>query len=319
MRTVLITGGAGFIGHHLVRELLPRGYRIIIIDNLSNSNKDFASDLKTKKFDLQNLDLYEADVRDDAAISNIFECEDIDTCIHLAAKISVSDSIIRPRETIDVNVIGTLNVLQECRANNVSNFVFASSASVYGHVHRLPVSEERPPHPVSPYGSSKLAGEALISAYKSGIRNCKILRLFNVYGQGQTSTYAGVIKKFTERLSNRLPPIIYGTGDQTRDFIHVKEVVRAIILAAESKNIIDASADDSATFNIGTGKPITITELARLMIRAFGLEGKVEPIFSDSIKGDIMNSYADIRKAENMLGFSAKDLLRSGTLDWEKL
>jgi UDP-glucose 4-epimerase len=275
--------------------------------------------MTTKKYDLENFRFCKEDIRDYDAISSVFGTESVDTCIHLAAKTSVPDSITRPRETLEVNVIGTLNMLQICRDNNVRNFVFASSAAVYGHANALPASEEQSPQPISPYGASKLGGEALVSSFKSAIKNSKILRFFNVYGRGQTSTYAGVIKKFTQRLSNHLPPIIYGTGNQTRDFIHVSDVVSAITLAVEARGNTDECENDSFVFNIGTGKPITITELAHLMIRAFGLEGEIEPLYSEAILGDIENSYADIRKAEKILKFSAKDILRSGTLDWQEL
>jgi UDP-glucose 4-epimerase len=314
MHKVLVTGGSGFIGHHLVRELISQKYRVIVVDSLVNSNEGFTNDLEKNKTIRENVLLYKQDIRNKQALFDIFEREKIDTCIHLAAQISVQDSIIHPFRTVDVNIIGTLNILQACCANNVNNFVFASSAAVYGHPKTLPLSEDEMVQPISPYGASKVAGEALVSSYKSKIKHCLSLRFFNAYGKGQTSAYAGVITKFMERLSNRLPPIIYGKGNQTRDFIHVSDIVQAIILVAESMPDRSDFMDNNSQFNIGTGKPTSILELANILIDIFGLSGELQPIFSDPIPGDILHSYADIEKSKSLLKLSAKEDLRSGLM-----
>jgi UDP-glucose 4-epimerase len=309
---VLVTGGSGFIGHHLTKELISEKYKIVIVDSLANSNECFMNELKKNKNIHENMVLYKQDIRNKQALFDIFKDEKIDTCIHLAAQSSVQDSITKPLETIHVNVIGTLNLLEACCDNNVDNFVFASSAAVYGHPKTLPVSEDHRTQPISPYGASKVAGEALVSSFRSSLKNCQILRFFNVYGKGQTSHYAGVITKFMERLSNRLPPIIYGKGNQTRDFVHVSDIVQAIILVAEGMPNLSDSTDNVTTFNIGTGKPTSVLELANMLIDIYGLGGKLQPIFSDPIAGDIIHSYADLRKSKDLLKFSAKEDLRSG-------
>jgi UDP-glucose 4-epimerase len=315
VRTVLVTGGCGFIGHHLVKELIAGKYKVIILDNLSTSNDRFMNDLQSYKCSNGNVFLHKQDIRNKEAVSEIFRLEGIDVCIHLAGKTSVQESIRQPHETINVNVSGTLNILQACSENNIDNFVFASSAAVYGHPRGLPVSEDHIVQPLSTYGASKVAGEALISSFSSRLKNCQILRFFNVYGEGQTSTYAGVITKFIERLSTRSPPIINGKGHQTRDFIHVSDIVRAIILASEIKQNARKRVHSPNILNIGTGSPTSILDLARTLISIFDLERAIEPIFSPPVTGDIIHSYANIKKAKQLLGFSAKKDLRSGLMN----
>ncbi len=169
-------------------------------------------------------------------------------------------------------LMGPLTVLEACTKNNVNNFVFASSAAVYGEPKNWPISESHILSPLSPYGASKVAGEALVSCYRNlnQIQNTLSLRFFNIYGKGQSPQYAGVITKFTERLSQRLPPIIYGDGNQTRDFISVNDVVNAILLAAKLNDEDNSNNASNMTLNIATGRPIRIKDLARLMIKISG-------------------------------------------------
>jgi UDP-glucose 4-epimerase len=299
LTNILVTGGAGFIGHHLVRRLSKdNDCKITIIDNLSNSNKNFGTQLPNR-----NIIFYKEDIRNRETISDILKRERIETCIHLAAKISVFESIVKPYDTVDVNVNGTLSILDACADNDVKNFVFASSAAVYGAPKVLPVLEDHPLEPLSPYGASKVACEALATSYRNSgkIPNTTSLRFFNVYGEGQTLEYAGVITKFLERLSKGLPPIIFGDGKQTRDFISVEDVVTAILLAVESKV--------PGVFNIGTGKPISISELATKLINAFDLE--IKPIYEKAKQGDIVHSYANTLKSADVLNFTAIHTLES--------
>lgn len=293
------------MGYHIVQQLIFSNpdCRIAIVDNLSKPCKRFDAKQKHSK-----VALYNEDIRHPETLSDIVKRERIDTCIHLAAVTSVADSITRPFETIDVNVKGTLSVLQACVKNGVDNIVFASSAAVYGNPKMLPIPEDHPLEPISPYGISKVTGEMLLSSYKAlgRIRNAISLRFFNIYGKGQNPTYAGVITKFAEQLSKGLPPIIYGTGEQTRDFISVTDVAKAIIRAAETESI-------SGVFNIGTGKPLSVSELAKKMIKAFNLE--IEPIYRDALQGDIMHSYADITKSNHMLKFTADSSLESDLIN----
>ena len=309
---LLVTGGAGFIGHHLVKRLLlsQRNYKIIIIDNLSSGNKNFL-DGNNNRSSSKKFSFYKEDIRNKKNILDIFNHErPIDTCIHLAAKINVHDSIINPEDTIDVNVKGTLNILEACSNNGVKNFIFGSSAAVYGEPKKLPLSEDdHLLEPLSPYGASKVAGEALVSSYRRSkkIKNAIALRFFNVYGEGQNIEYAGIITRFAERLSRGLQPIIYGDGKQTRDFVSVNDVVTAILLAVTEADKIKTS---SSVFNIGTGIPIGIDDLAQRMIRIFGID--LEPIYYGSKEGDIKDNYADTRKSKNILKFIAIEELESG-------
>jgi UDP-glucose 4-epimerase len=308
MHKILITGGRGFIGSHLVKKVAKRDYKIYIVDNLDVENTNNNKNTKALQNHHSKISFYKEDLRNKKGISYIFNHEKIDTCIHLAAKIDVLDSIKNPYYTFDVNVKGTLNLLEACSNNKVKNFIFASSASVYGEALKLPISEDHILEPLSPYGASKVAGEALVSTYKKlgKIKNAISLRLFNVYGEGQSLEYAGVIKKFADRLSRRLPPIIYGDGKQTRDFVSVHDVVNAIILAAELEFKIQPSI---GVFNVGTGTPTSISDLAQKMIRISGLN--LEPIYDLANKAEIMNSYADITRSKNILKFIPKCHLES--------
>lgn len=301
---MLITGGAGFIGRHVVNKLAYHKVQIAIIDDLSNSYADFTTGSQDK------IVFYKQDIRNKRAVLEIFRNEKPDTCIHLAARISVTDSITNPSDTVDVNVGGTLNMLEACSENKTENFIFASSAAVYGNSENLPLSEDQTLRPISPYGASKIAGEALVAAYRNSgkIENTTSLRFFNIYGEGQTPEYAGVITRFAERLSKKLPPVIYGSGDQTRDFISVTDVVNAIIIAATlDKNKKESSSHP--VFNIGTGKPLTIKDLAQLMIMISKLE--LKPIYSEARIGDITHSYADMGRSKKHLAFVESEKIDS--------
>jgi UDP-glucose 4-epimerase len=297
MQSILVSGGAGFIGTHLIN------YRkIIIIDNLSNaqpfSNNLISSNTKPK------IKFYKTDIRDKGTISDIIRREKIDTCVHLAARMSVEESVRKPQRVVNVNIQGTFSMLEACSQNDVKTFVFASSAAVYGRAKvLLPIPEDHVLEPLSPYGATKVAGESLINSYKNcgKIKNAIILRFFNVYGEGQSKEYAGVITNFVARLSAGRPPVIYGDGRQTRDFISVEDAASILIAAT-------AQAEEtglSGTFNVGTGSPVTINELAKKMIRIFGLDN-IEPIYREEKKGDILFSLADISRLKHILKTEAK-------------
>jgi UDP-glucose 4-epimerase len=313
MNRVLVTGGAGFIGHHLLKRLFQLNCHVTVIDNLSNRNENFPirNNNNNYYYDAldKNISFYKEDIRNKDSISDIFKNERIDTCIHLAAKISVSESVLNPYDTLDVNINGTLNVLEACSNNQVRNFVFASSAAAYGEPKKLPISEDHPLDPLSPYGLSKGIGETLVSTYRNlkKLQHTISLRFFNVYGEGQTLEYAGVIPKFAERLSKGLPPIIYGDGKQTRDFVSVNDVVNAILLAAESPNNNLSSKYPLRVFNIATGKSISINELAQMMIRIYGFD--FEPIYERELEGDIKYAAVDMTNSKNILGFVATEQL----------
>src|SRR5918994_5150933 len=239
MNNWLITGGAGFIGQHLTERLLSadKKFNVIIIDNLSNSENIQSEDPVRRKlnFNKRSLKFFKEDIRNKEALTQIIKDQSIDVCVHLAAKVSIPESIKNPEDTIDINVKGTTCLLEACSASRVKTFIFASSAAVYGRIQALPVSEKHVPEPLSVYGASKVAGEALVSAYGNTkrIKNAVSLRIFNVYGRNQTSRYAGVVTRFASRLSKGKPPIIYGDGKQTRDFISVHDVVNSIMAASK--------------------------------------------------------------------------------------
>jgi UDP-glucose 4-epimerase len=264
-----------------------------------------------------NLNFYTADIRDRKEISDIFLRENADTCIHLAAKTSVTDSIINPDETIEINVNGTLNVLEACSNSQVNNFVFASSAAVYGDVRELPISENSILRPLSPYGTSKMLAEQHVLSYNKlkKIENTISLRFFNVYGDGQISE-RDVVTRFARRLSKGLPPVIYGNGRNTRDFISVDDVSDSVLLSIrvmeDPKNNHNYNSNSLPVFNIGTGTATSINELAFKMIAISGLELNPLYVEGDQDSAVILHSYADMTKAKRSLDFLAKRNLETG-------
>jgi UDP-glucose 4-epimerase len=308
LKKVIITGSSGFIGRHLVKRILTYDKCSIVLI----ANRDNLVDTELKG--TMPLSFYNADIRDRKAISDIFLDERADTCIHLAAKISVSDSIKNPDETMDINVKGTLNVLEACYNSQVNNFVFASSAAVYGDVRELPISENCILRPLSPYGTSKMLAEQHVFRYNKlkKIENTISLRIFNVYGIGQVSE-SDVVTKFAVRLSKGLSPVIYGDGNHTRDFISVDDVADGILLsvkAMEGKK--DGNFSYPPIFNMGSGSGTSINELALKMIAISGLE--LDPIYEkgNEDNGVILHSCADMTKAKKELRFVSKKNLETG-------
>jgi len=223
--------------------------------------------------------------------------------VHAAAYVSVCESMRKPALYFRNNVEGTANVAKACLDSGVKLMIYLSSAAVYGEPVSLPISETHPTNPTSPYGLSKLMGEELVRFYsKYGLKHV-ILRLFNVYGLGQSKAYAGVVTRFIERAVKGLPPIIYGDGEQTRDFIHVRDVSEAVEQILE-KGVVNE------TFNVGSGIPTKIKDLAELVMNIVKLNR--EPIYRKPRVGDIKHSYADISKAENLIDFKPKVNLNEG-------
>ena len=255
-----------------------------------------------------NISFFEEDILNKEKIIEIFRNCRPDSCVHLAAKISVPESIVDPFSTMSVNVTGTLNVLEACRCTSVKRFVFSSSAAVYGHVNTLPIAEHNELKPISPYGASKVAAEEIISAYTNLHLFDSIisLRFFNVFGVGQSDEYAGVITKFKERIQEGSSPIIFGDGNQQRDFVSVGDVVNSIAAALNPPEGVT-----QGTFNIATGVPTSISDLAKIMTRIMG-KPTLHPIYKKAAEGDIKISYADTTKTTNFLEFVAKIGLENG-------
>jgi UDP-glucose 4-epimerase len=296
--TTIVTGGAGFIGSHLAEELVKRGYRVTVLDDLSTGKRANIQPLLTQG----DIQFIEGSVTDLPLLTRLFH--DVSYVFHLAAIPSVPRSMENPLASHGVNATGTLNVLLAAKHNKVRKVVYASSSAVYGDTPTLPKKEEMSPNPQSPYAVSKLAGEYYCQVFSRVFDFATVcLRYFNVYGprQDPSSQYAAVVPRFMDRLFGGEPPIIFGDGEQTRDFTFVKDAVEANILAAES--------DPGGVFNIGTGRRVSVNELAMLISR---LTGKgIKPIHQEPRPGDIKHSLADISKARQF-GYNPKYSLEEG-------
>ena len=314
MDRFVVTGGSGFIGKHLVKKLRSmKPSSIAIISNAASNDFNYISD-KIPQSSVP-VTFYNADIRQRKAISEIFLREKADTCIHLAAKVSVADSIKNPQQTMDVNVNGTLSVLDACYNSRVKNFIFASSAAVYGDVTGLPIAENQILRPLSPYGSSKMLAELHALSYTKlkKIKNAVILRIFNVYGHGQTSE-TDVISRFFAKLSKGLPPIIHGDGKQTRDFVSIDDVVEGFLVSIRllEHEYNNKKFPSSPVFNIGTGMSVTIKEAAQKMIEILNLQMKPIHVYEADDNKGILHSCADVTKAKKDLKFVAKKNLDTG-------
>ncbi len=305
MKKLIVTGGAGFIGSHLAEELVRRGYYVTILDDLSTGKMDNIEGLLLKK----NVDFIQGSITNLPLLSELFQ--DAQYVFHLAAIPSVPRSVDSPQLSHEVNITGTLNVLLSARDNHINKVIYASSSSVYGDTPTLPKSEGMVPNPLSPYAVTKLAGEYYCQVFHQvyGLPTV-CLRYFNVYGprQDPNSQYAAVVPRSIKRSCEGNPPVIFGDGEQTRDFTFVKDAVEANILAAES--------DACGLFNISRGESITINRLAELVMELVG--NKIEPIHQEPRLGDIRHSIADISKAKSF-GYEPKYDLKVGlaeTIRW---
>jgi nucleoside-diphosphate-sugar epimerase len=301
MNTYLITGGCGFIGSHIAEELVKNPHnKVIVLDNLSSGYLNNTEHIKDK------IDFIECDIRDCQKLLTIFD--GVDYIFHQAAFVSVFDSINRPFDNHSINSTGTLNVLDSAAKNNVKRVVIASSAAVYGNTPELPKVETMLPCPESPYGLSKITGEYYGKIY-SKIYNLPVisLRYFNVFGHRQdpSSPYSGVISKFVDNILSNRSPVIFGNGKQTRDFIFVKDVVKANLLAMENPSL-----KGGEVFNIATG---TSNDLLKLIDIINNITGKnIKPSYEEARMGDIRDSLADISLAKETLKFNPSFTLEEG-------
>ena len=295
-----VTGGAGFIGSNLVRLLLDRGYRVTVLDDLSSG---FRENLDA----LDGVELIEASILDPQAARQAVE--GAATVFHLAASVGNKRSIEHPIRDSRINVIGTLTVLEAARAAGVPKLIYSSSAGIFGELRQIPVGEDHPIEPESPYGASKLAGEKLALAYNSLYDlDVVALRYFNVYGPNQRfDEYGNVIPIFVFQMLCGEPITIFGDGEQTRDFIHVADVARANLQAAEAENV-------SGAFNLGAGERITINRLVELLQNR--IPEATEVRHGPPRPGDVRHSLADTHRAAEAFGFEPRMDLERGLSEY---
>jgi UDP-glucose 4-epimerase len=299
----VVTGGAGFIGSHIVDELIERGIETFVMDNFSTGSKKNLSKNEGNSL----LHVIRAELRD--VNSALREVRDIDVVFHEAAIASVPKSVSDPIAVHDVNVNMTLELLDYCRHHGIKKFIFASSAAVYGVYEKVVAREELTCTPASPYAASKLAVESYLhSYYKTYGLEPVILRYFNVYGPRQLqSDYSGVINIFIKKLLRGEPPVIYGDGNQTRDFVHVKDVVQANLLAMDSSVI-------GEPLNVASGSSVSIMELFQLLKSIIGAK-EIEPHFGPSLPGDPRYGFASLEKTAKRLGYLPRVSIREGLAD----
>jgi len=296
---ILVTGGAGFIGSHLVERLLAEGWRVRVLDDLSTGNADNLAAVR------ERVELVEGDVRDEATAARA--CDGVDTVFHLAAVASVQRSIDEPVEAMSVNALGTLAMLEAARQSGARRFVLASTAAVYGSEGLQPRREDMAPAPESPYAIGKLASEQMLAVYGRihGMETVA-LRFFNVFGprQDPASPYSGVLSIIADRLATGRPMTVFGDGGQTRDFVPVANVVEALVLAAT----VPGAA--GGVFNVGTGAETTLNEAIATLERAAGRRIAVER--APARAGDVRRSVADISLIREALGYRVVEDFAAG-------
>jgi len=293
----VVTGGAGFIGNNIAKLLIKKGHDVDIIDNLHTGRKENLKEI------IDKINFYQIDIQNKNDLEKIIK--NYDGIFHEAALTAVPESFEKPKEYHDVNVLGTKNIFEIAQKENI-RVVYASSSSIYGDVKNTPIKENADRKPINPYGQTKLDDEFL--AEKLSKNNVSIigLRYFNVYGIGQTGSYAGVITKFLENIKNQKSFIVNGNGNQIRDFIHVKDIAQVNITAMESKT-------KNGFFNIGTEIPTSINNLAKLMVELSN--HKHEIIHGPQLEGDIEISQADMNFTNKSLNWSHKINLKEGLRD----
>jgi nucleoside-diphosphate-sugar epimerase len=287
---ILVTGGAGFIGSHVVDWLVSQGHTVRVFDNLSTGREDNLRAHRTV------IDMRVSDIRDRAAVQA--SVMGVDRIIHLAALVSVAEAMAQPELAHEINVTGTLHLLEAARAAGVQRVVLASSCAIYGDPKWIPTGEDTPANPISPYAVTKHIGEQYARLYNDlyGLE-CVVLRLFNVYGPRQdlTSPYAAVVPRFLAAVQASQRPTIFGDGQQSRDFIYVSDIVRALWIAATVHGIAGRS------FNVGSGKACSILELVDRITSLLGIF--VPPQFAPAREGEIRHSCADVTRFASQTGF----------------
>jgi nucleoside-diphosphate-sugar epimerase len=304
----LVTGGAGFIGSNIVDELVRRGHEVVVLDNLSAGKEENLTGVRKK------IEFRAESITDLAAVQSA--SKGVDYVIHLAARTSVPRSVQDPLETNSVNIDGTLNVLVAARDAKVRRFVYAASSSAYGETPTLPKTEAMQPAPISPYGVTKYVGEIYAQVFGRvyGLENASV-RFFNVFGprQDPTSQYSGVLSRFMLAVIEGKQPVVYGDGEQSRDFTYIDNIVDETLRACEAKGA------SGMVFNGGTGARITLNDVLKLLEKITGK--RIEAKYDPPRTGDIRDSQADVSLAHRVLGYQPVVHFEEGlrrTWDWYK-
>lgn len=307
---ILITGGAGFIGSYLCEKYTKEEHTVLFLDNFLSGN------LLNVRYllDYRNFKLIKGDVRYFDLLERIIR--DVDVVFHLAAQIHVDRSYVEPRLTYEINVMGTQNILEVARIFDVKKVIYTSTSEVYGSAQYVPIDEKHPLDAPHPYGASKIAADRMCNAYiQTYGMNISIPRFFNIFGPRQRDIgYGGVISIFTRRVLNNIPPIIYGDGQQTRDYTYIEDAIRAfdLVLNHESK---------LKPINIGSGKEVSIIDLANKIIDLCGKKGKIKPVHVEPRIGEVKQLIANANKAKEILGWEPKYDLKEGLkvfIQWYK-
>ena len=291
-RKLLVTGGAGFIGSALVEELIRNGDFVVVFDDLSSGKQENLMHIKSKY-----LKIVKGDIRNFKALKAA--AKHVDQIFHLAV-LNLRLSLEDPVQVHEVNSTGTLNVCMVMKDNpKIKKLIYVSSSEVYGTAKYVPMDEKHPLEPTTPYAASKLAGEMYVRSFCETFNiSSVIVRPFNTYGpRAREDTYMEVIPKFVRRVSEGLSPIIYGDGNQTRDFTYVTDTVKGIISASKCRELVGDKV------NIGYGKETSIIEIANMVLKAFGKEDEIQPVHESPRPGDVRRHLADISKATCMLGY----------------
>jgi len=300
MSNYLVTGGAGFIGSHIVERLIKEGHSVRVLDDFSSG------DLKNLSEVSDYVEIYNGDIRDARIVAKAMD--GVEYVFHEAGISSIQASIKNPLITQEINLAGTVNILENAVRSNVKRVIFASSAACYGDSELIPKNENMVPDPLSPYALHKIAGESYQKIFSKlyGIETVA-LRYFNVYGSRQNpdSPYSGVISIFHDRMLKNISPVIYGNGEQTRDFVYVGDVVNANILAALSEKV-----GHGEVINIATGTEVSMNKLFEILKEI--LNSKLIPKYAEQRAGDIIRSVADISKAIDLLGYNPTFGLQDG-------
>jgi UDP-glucose 4-epimerase len=307
---MLITGGAGFIGSYLCEKYTKEEYTVLCLDNFLSGNLLNVRHL----LDYRNFKLIKGDVRDFDLLERIIR--DVDIVFHLAAQIHVDRSYVEPRLTYEINVMGTQNVLEVARIYDVKKVIHTSTSEVYGSAQYVPIDEKHPLDAPHPYGASKIAADRMCNAYVQTYgMDISIPRFFNIFGPRQRDIgYGGVISIFTRRVLNNIPPVIYGDGRQTRDYTYIEDAIRAFDLVLNHKSRLEP-------INIGSGKEVSIIDLANMIIDLCGKKGEIKPVHVEPRIGEVKQLIADARKAKKILKWEPKYDLKEGLkafIQWYK-